>query len=279
MTSFPKVEVVTVTPDMAKEWMKKNVGNRPLRKPRVSLYADFIRNNQWKFTGDPIVFSNGNLIQGQHRLAACIHADVPFTTAVVFDADPSCYEVMDSGIGRKPGDVLSHYGHANASMAAAAAKLVIGYRTSSLHDSYALMRVASRQAIANEVNAFADLYGEACTRGKTISQLTRVNGSALAAFEVLLVKAGSFDPDWFDRLRLGANLEPGDPILALRNWAIGARRYLSHVHLSVIIRSWNAYIRGERRTIVKAWFPGSPYPVIEVPDARDVFSGAIRRRA
>ena len=76
-------EVVTITPDMAREWLKMNIpNNRPLNRVRVRQYAADMRAGAWVLTHQGIAFSNRGLEDGQNRLAAIIEAGVPVTMNV-----------------------------------------------------------------------------------------------------------------------------------------------------------------------------------------------------
>lgn len=70
------VGAVTVTPRMAEEWLKRNVANiRNPKEPSIGEYAEAMRKGQWDFNAAPICFNTeGNLIDGQNRLMACIQA-------------------------------------------------------------------------------------------------------------------------------------------------------------------------------------------------------------
>lgn len=63
-------QIITVTPEMAKEWLEKhNNQNRSLNIERAKVYRDIILSNNWVVTHQGIAFSDdGNLIDGQHRL-------------------------------------------------------------------------------------------------------------------------------------------------------------------------------------------------------------------
>ncbi|HEX9992481.1 MAG TPA: hypothetical protein VGB14_06115 [Acidimicrobiales bacterium] len=99
-------EVVTITPEAAAVMLAGNIVNRKLRRQRVLLYAKQMAAGKWRLTGETIVFSpTGQLLQGQHRLHACIEAGVSFPTIVVRGIDPEAMRVMDSGLARTAADV------------------------------------------------------------------------------------------------------------------------------------------------------------------------------
>ena len=79
-------KVTTITPEMAREWLKKNMhNNRPVLKATVHNYARQMRCGTWNLTHQGIAFDqNGELVDGQHRLSAIIEANVPVKMNVTY---------------------------------------------------------------------------------------------------------------------------------------------------------------------------------------------------
>jgi hypothetical protein len=98
-----------------------NTNNRRVRSQNVIRYADSFSSKVLN-TGDTIKFdTNGRLIDGQHRLYACVQSGVPFKTLVAFGCDPEAFKVLDPGHGaRSSEDVFQSGGvsraHETASM-------------------------------------------------------------------------------------------------------------------------------------------------------------------
>lgn len=83
-----KAEVIVVTPEMAKEFLKVNTCNRTIKKSIVRMYARDMKDGLWKLGGQGISISrSGRLLDGQHRLNAVIVADVPVTMLVCTDVE------------------------------------------------------------------------------------------------------------------------------------------------------------------------------------------------
>ena len=79
-----KPAVMTITPQIAQEWATLNTRNRPVRYAKVAQFARDMKAGRWHMTGDPIQFGiSGRLLNGQHRLWACIMSDTAFETVVV----------------------------------------------------------------------------------------------------------------------------------------------------------------------------------------------------
>lgn len=97
-----------VTPAMAKEWLEKNVGNRPLNETYVRKLASDIARDQFVLTHQGIAFdANGVLIDGQHRLTAAVMANKPIELQVTRGLATATREKIDSGKPRTVAQILS----------------------------------------------------------------------------------------------------------------------------------------------------------------------------
>ena len=108
-------EVKIITPEIAGELLRTNILNRPVNKRTVDDYAAQMKKGLWKLNGEPIIISTtGNVIDGQHRLHACIQSDTSFTTVVEYGVDASVFDTIDTGRVRTAGDLFSIVGIGNA---------------------------------------------------------------------------------------------------------------------------------------------------------------------
>lgn len=122
----PHIEVLKVTPDIAEAWLTKNVSNRPVRRSSVYRYARDIAAGDWRMTGEAIKFdSKGNLIDGQHRLMACVEAGKPMISMVIYNLAPGVRDVVDTGKSRSARDALALRGEVNASNLSAALRILV----------------------------------------------------------------------------------------------------------------------------------------------------------
>lgn len=104
----PWSQTVTVTPEIAKQWITANVSNRRVRKGRVQNYARDMAAGNWLFSTQGLAFgTDGSLIDGQHRLLAVIAANVPVQMLVWFDVPMQTREVIDIGDPRRLGDIAN----------------------------------------------------------------------------------------------------------------------------------------------------------------------------
>jgi len=116
-----------VTPEMAKDWQSRGVEReRKIRHHRVeSLKADM---NAGRFVPSPngLAFdSDGNRIDGQHRLEAIIQSGVGQLLLVTRGLKPEWREVIDSGLVRSLPDAVSET-WINTTTTATARRMIVG---------------------------------------------------------------------------------------------------------------------------------------------------------
>lgn len=116
--------VFTITPAMAAYLVARhNLHNRPKKPAKIRQYAEDMSEGRWGLTGDTLKWSKaGVLIDGQNRLFACIAANVPFRTHVVFGIDGDLFVFMDRGKNRDGADALAVKGVSNSSIVNAAVR-------------------------------------------------------------------------------------------------------------------------------------------------------------
>ncbi len=103
----PRCEKMDVTPAQAREWLKHNTRNRLLSPTTVAGYVDEMKSGRWRLVGDAITFNTqGELINGQHRLTAVVESNVICAFWVVFDADDAAKSLIDLGRARTVPDTL-----------------------------------------------------------------------------------------------------------------------------------------------------------------------------
>lgn len=132
-----KVEKVFVTPKLAAEWLARNSINRNLVKSHVKTLESLLVRGEWMLNGETIKFApDGRLLDGQHRLTACVNSGVGFWTYVAYGVASDAFDTIDVNLRpRKTSDVLSIHGKENATHLAAAVKLLWVFRqTGQMYD-------------------------------------------------------------------------------------------------------------------------------------------------
>ena len=244
----PKIEICMITPEVARDWMGKNIGNRPMYPSNVKKLVTAIKNNKWKMTGDPIRFSDsGKLIDGQHRLQAIIDTGMTVSCIVMHDLGDDIFDVIDSGKPRGKVDVLSiEYGLPieTSGILSTASSLAIDYEREQFH--------FSGKADKSELINFIDENNEIISSSEYAQKLPKaspVPKSIAAVFHFYASKKNQEAAHKFlDRFMVGALLGPNDNLLHLRNHCTTAkviRRPVSTTEiLWRLIKIWNAEQRG-----------------------------------
>lgn len=251
MTSYPEVQhrLETITPYRAKEMLNVNKGNRNLRKTVVERYASDMRSQNWHpYTGVIVFDAAGSLIDGQHRLSACVEAGVPFTSLVVRGAPTEVKAGIDQGLKRSLGDLLSWQGEKNANALAAAVKIGWLWKAG---------RLPKRDRVPTPDEATEWLSRNPSIRATVDQgrQMRVVLGCPMSVAMAVSHRFCLIDPtsasDFLGQVREGVGLQHGDPALTFRNWMINQaasaasqRRPLGHVYHHLWIKAWNAHVQG-----------------------------------
>lgn len=131
VTTKPKVSttIETITPKKAETLLGQsaNANMRGLRTGWVKQIARAILEGRWEFNGESIkIDSEGSVVDGQHRLAACAMAKKPIETVVIRGVESTTY--VDIGHSRSPSQLLAAEGYKNPGQLATAARLVYLWR-------------------------------------------------------------------------------------------------------------------------------------------------------
>lgn len=102
-------EMMTVTPELAAKWLKtKNNRNRKFSPRKIGAYAGDLRAGDWKITHQNSIafYKDGNLADGQHRLAAIVECGVSVEFMVWFGLDNDSAYGIDAHRARTASDQI-----------------------------------------------------------------------------------------------------------------------------------------------------------------------------
>lgn len=120
----------TITPDRAKEYLAKQVGNqRPLSPRKIEELAREILAGKWMLTHQGIAFNDrGELLDGQHRLHAIVQANKSVVMLVTYEAPTASFSKVDQNRPRTNADiyVISGGGRYAGLVCAAARSMLCG---------------------------------------------------------------------------------------------------------------------------------------------------------
>lgn len=210
--------VETITPEVAKAYLRHNVKNRNIRKHDVRMYAKDMKHGKWQLSPQGIAFyENGNLADGQHRLEAVIVADCPVEMWVVYDVPNDC-TIFDYGAKRRPHDILKMSGVEATSYTIALSRFL--FRTAGVQ--YPTIQMLADFVNDNTENLMLAIY---CTSHgvETKYNITKKASCTAAAFCALYC---GMDAEWVNRFFSCVNsgeydLNNGESASNfLRNWLI-----------------------------------------------------------
>jgi hypothetical protein len=245
--TLPTAELVVMTPIMAAALMKRNVTNRPIRERQVRKFALDMINDNWTVGTSGIgVDKNGDLADGQHRLLACIEANVAFTTWVFYGLEPEARDNIDTGAKRQLGDVLKMKGESYSTNLASTIHL--GWRW----DQGAPMgndRPSTSEALA-WLNRNGGIRGSMAA-GMAMHRVLGISAPATSLFHHRTSVHAEERDLFMEEVEKGYMLKEGAPALALRGWAVRARqkRYQNirgGMYLALYIKAWNAWLEGRQ---------------------------------
>ena len=124
---FPSVNLAVEMIDahQAKKLLDRNTNNRPLNERNLTKICTAMREDHWKFNGDPIRISkDGDLLDGQHRLTAVVQVDVELPFVVIGNLPGHVFDTIDTNQPRTAADVFSINGEDHASSLVSALRFV-----------------------------------------------------------------------------------------------------------------------------------------------------------
>jgi hypothetical protein len=264
----PNYEVVDITPDKAREMLTFNTHNRPLREKVVNALADDMKVGSWAEDGQSIKFGkDGTLLDGQHRLAAIVKADVTVRMLVVRNVPNDAQENMDTQARRSFGDVLKLRGEGQYVALAAATRRVYMWERGAPSGT-SNMQPTNRQLLQTLEKHPELRYTVSVT--ERVRAHVSIRGSILSLCHWLFLQ---IDPDdcehFFARLADGQNLSEGDAIYVLRRTANNDRNegqfagrsagIADTVMCAYVIKAWNAYRQGRKIGLLR-YKPGGAKP-------------------
>lgn len=243
---------VIVTPDVARDWLKMNVRNRPISDRHVAWLANAMKQGKWLRNGDTIRFDeNGVLLDGQHRLAAVVQSGVSLVMDVVKGVDKESFATIDTGKKRRAGDVLAMNGVKNSTRVAATCRLIHWYRNKDRWEVPQNMVFDNADAAAMVEN---EPEIEAAVQLSSSVRMTKDMTAGYSAAFYLIAKVGMAHAVAFNEaVSSGEGLRAGDPALTLRNWAITKMssgrtemKLKAYMWMWATISAWNAWSGGEK---------------------------------
>lgn len=254
-------EIVTITPEVAEQWLGANTHNRNLSRMYIDRLAGAIRRGEWQFNGESIKFNgDGTLIDGQHRLSAIAKSGVPVAALVVHNVSMSAQDTVDVGKKRSLADALKLRGETECAQLAGAVTIIWRFERDQPLSNVPPTITEAMTTLERHPRLRASI-----PIGRQLNSWIRypnASGTALHYWLSLIDQDDDAD-DFFDRLKSGAFLHEGHPILTLRQAverdARQDRRMRTQRLQALTIKAWNAYRDGSDLHFLK-WKPGGSRP-------------------
>lgn len=244
----PDVELVHVTPALAREWLTRNHRNRSVSELTVARYLNDMTAGRWQYAADPIRFdADGNLLDGQHRLtalAAVADPELALPMLVVRGLPADTQLIMDQGKRRTPGDQLSLLGVRDSNVVAAGIRLLIAHETGALFRDSHVRQVATTNA---QMEAWYATHTDLVSAASEIHSLKSSDAPPSVAFCAAMmfirVMGAEATQEFFRLLAVGAG--EGHPINALDKRLQRIRRerlkFSTRDYLAMFIQAANAW--------------------------------------
>lgn len=262
-------EVVTITPKMAEQLLEQNTRNRNISLTNLELVKAALERGEWELNGEAIkIAKDGTILDGQHRLWACLDTEISFPTLVIYGLNADVQETMDTGKSRSIPDLLALRGYTNVSKVAAVGRGIVRYEAYGLKTALRTStgtNVVTNKQVVDYIESNRDYVYELVKKASRL----RVVGLPDSMAGLLMHVLNQIDQDdadyFFQCLESGAGLSAVDPIYVLRE---SLRRIMDNVSESrrdnvyraaLVIKAWNKYRMGDETKQLR-FRPGGANP-------------------
>lgn len=259
------VGVERISPQLAKLYLEKNKENRPLNNRKVDEWLQSMNKGLWETTTDAIGFdTNGNLINGQHRLTALIRYGKPLEFLVARNLSPTAFAAIDTGKSRSAGDVLGIQKFSNANQKAGIIRVYCNMKKNRFvryHDGSGAAKMNNQEVLefamqhVEQLDEVSNLAAKVKNKFKACIH-ARYVGALYWVFSELPGKQSREQAmEFFNMLATGENLSKSHPVFVLRNRLISEMASRKNSPDSDMVAwtiiTWNAYRKGKPLTNIR----------------------------
>lgn len=247
MSGLPRHRTVSVTPELASEWLKRNTRNRPIRKGRVDAMVRAMKSGKFEYNGDTVRFDvTGALLDGQHRLSAVVASGVTTTMLIVEGLPAAVQATIDQGITRTAGDALHFQGHRSWNELAAVSRLAMSVEYNASDRAYR----PGNEEIVEYVQQHPEIHASVEFGSATNRRYPDATKTIISYTHMMFAHVDLSDANYFWQSM--ADLVPAyrdDPVIALARRLADIRRNRirlpSPTVLSLVYRTWNKRRAGQ----------------------------------
>lgn len=248
-----KIEVQTISPELAKQWLETSKLNRRLTERNVNFLYGQMKSGNWLLTGDTIKFgTDGALLDGQHRLSAIVKYGKPIDAFVARGLEQEVFQVLDTGKSRTASDVISASGYKYATNLAAIARNIILFQHGFYTTGGGRKERASNKDVLDFVQSHDELQEITAFCQNHIYQSFRfiTLGYLGMLYYILSRKNQTKCDEFFGKYASGTDLSESNPIRHLRERLIkdgqNKLKLTGRDKIALFIYTWNNFMLNKR---------------------------------
>jgi hypothetical protein len=180
-----KATIVTMTRELAGDYLSKNIENRRIKKSTLMFYKNQMRSGKWKENGEPIIIDvNGVIKDGQHRLMSVVETGFSYRVPVISGVSSDVMDTIDTGSNRSASDVLEIEGFKYCVLLASLSKMIINEGSS--YGESAKSSNTSNADILKFVKGKRNVLSEVCKEASLINalQVIKVLSPSILAYYI-----------------------------------------------------------------------------------------------
>jgi len=265
-----------LTPAAAALLLKNhNFKNRGLKKHQKAFLQKQIESGKFVYNGETIIVGdNMQILNGQHRLTACVASGMSIEVLIVFGVPASAFTTLDQGSRRNGSDLLSIEGYKNCTVLASCLRQIHNYYKGAIGKSNAPGPAGEEVRGDNSFTLeLLSRYPEAQESVAKMRSICITPPSIACALHYLFSKVDAEQAEEFCEVILNG-FQPNSSYTAigesagmLREWLVKAatgsksKKTVPWVVANVWIKAWNAGRDGHLPTLLN-WKDGIEDPLI-----------------
>lgn len=259
-----------ISPELAQFILdERNGANRKPSASKIAEYINAMSESRWPVTGATIVFAkSGFLMDGQHRLMACVRSGVPLKTYVVFGIDDAAFALIDIGRKRTNIDAFAISKVPYAQLSAKATRWLAIFDNDPEDRSLTLTNDEALRWYNSNIQK--TLFEDCIRRAIEIEKAAKLKGSSIPAGSMaalLYLFALKSRKDMVEFATIFADAKAhGRAVMSVVREAMersGGRIHEVYRN-AVTILAWNAFRNGKRVTQATLnWSSDDGYPTVE----------------
>lgn len=251
-----RVEIVNVSPEMARSWLNDLwPDQRLVRSSRVEQYTEDMNEGRFRLSSDAILRIRGKLANGQHRLQAVIESGTTQPFIVMHSDDDQLYKIIDAGLRRTAADALKTL--ECSTLLPAIARWMIAYDNGSRGISNSFLGKASSQAeIVKYCEENATMLVKAAKFVRPLYSTSSILAQSIGGAMHVIGSRVDNSSERVEQFLREVYIDGGNSVAQdLRNRLIGNKGSKAKIPVSYIfcltIKAFSHYARNERPKVLR----------------------------